>query len=95
MAYRLYHPVKRVKLNDGQNQASRYIWGLGMKKSHPLSGTAGVHERHQLGKRAADPYEFDDENHQTPSVNMDGFKRKEGVCFFTFHIEYIKIAKNT
>jgi hypothetical protein len=50
-----------------------------MKKMQSLSGP-GFHERHQLGKRAAqDPYEFDDENHQSPAVNMDGLKRKEGV----------------
>ncbi|XP_035704664.1 mediator of RNA polymerase II transcription subunit 13-like isoform X3 [Folsomia candida] len=74
----LYHPVKRIKIKDGQSKTSMYNWGLGMKKSHPLSGTAGVHERHQLGKRAADPYEFDDETHLAPVISMDGLKRKDG-----------------
>jgi len=59
-----------------------YCWGLGMKKS--ADGYSGVgngshHGRHHLGKRSADPYEFDEENHQAPAVNMEGLKRKDGV----------------
>lgn len=57
-----------------------YNWGWGMKKTNDSqSGSGGHHDRHHLGKRTADPYEFDDENHQAPAVNMDGLKRKEGV----------------
>lgn len=82
--------MKRIKIKDGQSKTSMYNWGLGMKKSHPLSGTAGVHERHQLGKRAADPYEFDDETHLAPVISMDGLKRKDGVSEAQFVLLIIK-----
>ncbi|ODN04072.1 Mediator of RNA polymerase II transcription subunit 13 [Orchesella cincta] len=71
----LNHPVKRMKASEGNSLTSMYSWGWGLRKNSDSIHGSGSEERSHSRKRKADPYEFDDENHQIPLVNLDGFKR--------------------
>lgn len=67
-----------MKTSDGSSVTSLYSWGWGIRKNpdslHGFLGS-GREDRSHSRKRKADPYEFDDEHNQQPTINLDGFKR--------------------
>ena len=71
--------MKRSRESDESSKSPAYVWGLGLKKMWDGDGSQKPNSSHHRssGKGHNDPYEFDDENHRAPAVNMEGLKRKD------------------